>query len=158
MAYGLPPTVTESSRISSKEAPLNLPAACAATTVPVAVAPAGIAGLPSTSTGLTRLAVKVWPGWLSLELKVSPNRTVSVAPLGTTRAARAASDFMAELPPAMPPPELPGVAGLPELAALPVSLPGGLLLQASRVTARKLARVSSRKRDFMTQPPIATMK
>src|SRR5579883_1208829 len=127
MAYGLPPTVTESSRISSKEAPLNLPAACAATTVPVAVAPAGIAGLPSTSTGLTRVA-------------------------------RAASDFMAELPPAMPPPELPGVAGLPELAALPVSLPGGLLLQASRVTARKLARVSSRKRDFMTQPPIATMK
>jgi len=58
---------------------LNLPAAWAATTLPVAVAPAGITVLPSTSTGVTTEAVKVCPVDC-LSNQVSPRRTVRTVP------------------------------------------------------------------------------
>ena len=46
----------EFSLISSKEAPLNRPAGCAVTTVPLAVAPEGIAVFPATSIGVVTVA------------------------------------------------------------------------------------------------------
>src|ERR1019366_6729985 len=63
--------------------PAKWPRGCASTTVPEALAPAGMATLPATSTGLARVAEKLWPGWLILEPTAWPRRTVSCAPAGT---------------------------------------------------------------------------
>jgi len=52
----------------------------------VADAPAGIAVLPSTATGLATVAVKVSPDELIFEPTAWPKRTVSIVPAGTTKA------------------------------------------------------------------------
>ena len=62
--------------------------------------------LPSTTTGLARVAAKVCPGELILEPTVCPSRTVNTVPAGTTRGF-AGSGFIfdiAELEPAASPP------------------------------------------------------
>src|SRR5215471_19603416 len=64
--------------------PLNFPFALAVTTVPLTVDPAGRAALPPALTGCARVARKVWPVWLSLELSACPVLTVSTVPAGTT--------------------------------------------------------------------------
>src|ERR1035438_9980957 len=72
-----------SARVSSP-CPLILPFSLAATTVPLAVDPAGIAGVPFTLTDFAVVAVKLCPVWLVLELSAWPILTVSVVPAGTT--------------------------------------------------------------------------
>src|SRR6185312_9324334 len=46
--------------------------------------------LPFTSTGLATVAEKLSPEWLSLELSVSPRRTIKVVPAGITMISSAA--------------------------------------------------------------------
>src|SRR6267143_3743828 len=137
--------VTASSLIWSNEAPLNLPAAWAATTVPEAAAPAGMTVLPSTSTGLPTVAENACPASLVLELRVSPRRTVITVPDGTTigGASRGACfEPPAILLGAMVPPG-------PFASPLLVSLAGGLLEHASRLNIRYQVRVSTAKRERM---------
>src|ERR1700688_5236041 len=67
----------------SSPAPLISPCALAVTTVPLPVAPRGIADFPPTLTGCASVATKVCPSWLVLELSAWPTRTVRVVPDGT---------------------------------------------------------------------------
>ena len=76
MAISEPLTLIEVSRTSSEAAPLKRPNALASTTVPVAVAPVGIAVRPSIVIGLATVAVKVWPAVLIFEPSASAKRTV----------------------------------------------------------------------------------
>ena len=62
---------------------------------------AGMTVLPSASTGSASVAEKDCPAWLSLELSVSPRRTVRTVPAGITIGAGAAA---ASLPEAIAPP------------------------------------------------------
>jgi len=64
--------------------PLKRPSGAACTTVPVTVEPEGIAVLPSTSTDVATVPEKACPDWLAFEPSVSPSRTVSTVPAGTT--------------------------------------------------------------------------
>src|SRR5436305_3355061 len=73
----------ESSWIFSIAPPLKCPMPCASTTVPRALAPAGMTSLPSTTTGSATVASKLWPGWLIFEPRASPKRTLSTVPSGT---------------------------------------------------------------------------
>ena len=91
-----PPMVIEVKRNCREAPPLKRPSGLASTTVPEAAAPAGIAVLPSTETGLARVAVKVWPGELILEPTACPSRTVNTVPAGTTKALDA-SGFMFDI-------------------------------------------------------------
>ncbi len=91
-----PPTVIEVNRNCSEAPPLKRPSGLASTTVPDALAPAGIAVLPSTETGLAKVAVKVSPGELILEPTDCPRRTVNTVPAGTTKAL-GASGFMLDI-------------------------------------------------------------
>jgi hypothetical protein len=52
--------------------------------MPEADAPAGITVLPSTSTGVATVAVKVWPAVLIFDPTALASRTVSTVPAGTT--------------------------------------------------------------------------
>src|SRR6266550_1640155 len=144
MAWRLPSAVIASSLICSSEAPLNLPAGCAATTVPDAVAPAGMTVLPPTSTGVARVAEKDWPGSLSLELSVSPRRTVSVVPAGMTIGSAAGCEVPAIL-------LLGAIAplGLLESVAV-VSVTGGLLVHAIKPNMRHKVRVSAERERIRT--------
>jgi hypothetical protein len=85
MDCSAPPIAIEVRRNCSEAPPLKRPSGFASTTVPEAAAPEGIAVLPSTTTGLARVAAKVCPGELILEPTVCPSRTVYTVPAGTTR-------------------------------------------------------------------------
>src|SRR5579871_2785287 len=78
----LPLIDTELSRTSSSAPPLKWPMLLASTTVPRAAAPFSITVFPSTSTGSATVAEKLCPALLSLELSVSPRRTVITVPTG----------------------------------------------------------------------------
>src|SRR6266849_3856202 len=72
-------------RVSSSAAPpLNLPAGFASFTMPVALAPFGMATLPSTSIGSRTVAENCWPGVLILEPTVSSRTTEITVSAGTT--------------------------------------------------------------------------
>src|SRR5437868_13010148 len=127
--------------LSSRAAPpLKRPSGFASTTVPVALAPAGMRTLPSRSTGLATVAEKLCPGWLIFEPTDSPSRTVITAPAGITAGAASGLAFsvlavcpLSELiaPPA-PAPELVSVElGLLELGLLAESVEGVLLQPSS---------------------------
>jgi len=91
-----PPTAIEVNRSCSEAPPLKRPSGLASTTTPDADAPAGIAVLPSTETGLAKVAVKVWPGELIFEPTDCPRRTVKTVPAGTTKGF-GASGFMLDI-------------------------------------------------------------
>src|SRR4029077_9083797 len=142
--WRLPSTVIASSFTCSSEAPLNLPAGCAATTVPVAVAPAGITVWPPTSTGVATVAENDCPASLVLELRVSPRRTVSVVPAGMTRGSGAGFEVPAMvLLGAIAPPGL-----LQSLAV--VSVAGSLLVHAIKLNIRHKIRVSAERERIRT--------
>jgi hypothetical protein len=84
MVWSPPFTEIEVKRNCREAPPLNLPSDFASTTVPEAAAPEGIAVLPSTATGLARVAVKVCPAELIFDPTDCPRRTVSTVPAGTT--------------------------------------------------------------------------
>src|SRR5579864_349714 len=96
---------------------------------------------PSTSTGFAKEAEKLCPGWLPLELKVSPRRTVSTVPVGTTsRGAGSEALVPLVLPELIAPAELSAALPLAVLLSLAVeglfaSVAGGLLVQAMVVKA-----------------------
>src|SRR5581483_2621534 len=72
-------------RVSSRAAPpLKRPAGFASFTMPVAGAPLGITTLPSTSTGSSTVAEKVWPDVAVLELRASSVTTAIFVSAGTT--------------------------------------------------------------------------
>jgi len=96
MDWSEPPTLIEFSRNCSEAPPLKRPRGFASTTVPLAAAPAGIAVLPSTETGLASVAVKVSPAELIFEPTACPRRTVKTVPAGTIKA-RAGSGFMFDI-------------------------------------------------------------
>src|SRR5215475_2485612 len=143
MWWLFPFTVIALSLICSNEAPLNLPAAWAATTVPEALAPDGITVWPSTSTGVATVAENDCPASLLLELSVSPRRTVSTVPAGTTIGRASATAVL----------DLPGnsldAAGDPSglFASLAfVSLAGGLPEHAISQAVRNRVRIVERMR------------
>ena len=84
MACSLPSTLTDVSFNDRAAPPLKRPSGAACTTVPVTVEPEGIAVLPSTSTDVATVPEKACPDWLAFEPSVSPSRTVSTVPAGTT--------------------------------------------------------------------------
>src|SRR6476646_73942 len=113
----LPLIDTELSRTSSSAPPLKCPMPFASTTVPRAAAPLSITVFPSTATGSATVAEKPCPALLSLELSVSPRRTVITVPTGmvtTCGTGLLAADLPdADLLPAAPPAALsPAALGL----------------------------------------------
>src|SRR5205807_3672077 len=98
---------------------------------PRADAPFSITVFPSTSTGSATVAEKLCPALLSLELSVSPNRTVITVPAGMVTVCGAG--LLAEvLPPAdLLPAAVPPAALSPDALGLSVEDAGvaGLLAQ-----------------------------
>src|SRR5215472_9094622 len=94
--------------------------ALASTTTPLAAAPSWITVSPFTTTGCATVAENSWPAWLSLELSVSPSRTLMLLPAGMTNGAGVAC-ASGPLPaaPGDPVGEAPGVSveeeGVPDL-------------------------------------------
>src|SRR5208282_4100764 len=64
----------------SSPAPLILPFALALTTVPLILAPAGMAVFPPTLSGCSSLARKVCPVWLVLDPKACSTLTIRAPP------------------------------------------------------------------------------
>src|SRR5580700_572302 len=75
---------TEFSRKDRLAPPAKRPRGLASTTVPLTLAPAGIAVLPPTATESATVPEKLCPAWLILDPTDSPRRTVTAVPAGTT--------------------------------------------------------------------------
>src|SRR5947208_1430811 len=80
-----PLTLIESRRTVRTAPPANLPRAFASVTVPLTLAPWGIATALPTSTSLATDPEKVSPGLLNFEPTAEPRLTVTSVPEGTTR-------------------------------------------------------------------------
>ena len=111
IAYDLPWIDIPVRARSSSPSPFTFPLALALTTEPATGEDAGMATLPPTLTGLTRVAVKLWPVWLVFEPSACPVRTVMVVPAGTTMGGGGAGGGAAAAPGCADP--LASVAGAP---------------------------------------------
>src|SRR5579883_50001 len=80
---GTPCTVTDVRVIANSAAPLKRPADFALVTSPDTLDPAGMTVSPPTTTGSTRLPVKLCPLWLILDPTASVRRTRRTVPAGT---------------------------------------------------------------------------
>src|SRR3954470_622005 len=149
----LPLILTELSRTSSSAPPLKWPMLLASTTVPRAAAPRSITDFPSTSTGSATVAENPCPALLSLELSVSPRRTVMTVPAGIVMVCGAGL-LAADLPDADLLPAAPLAALSPDALGLSVDDAGvaGLLAQPMTKHSASSATTYNLHVDFKGTP------